>query len=378
MAEPSLQVLLAAVTRRLWLVQFTAAIRLALWVSAGLLLLAAATRLLGLPVTVLAWALLLALTWVAALLRAALQRPPEAASALWADRHLGGASAFSTLLEARSGRQRAPNPKALCGLESWVQTRIASSLDLLDRHRDSHRLARPLLAALTSAGFAALVLALPGLAPPPTPAASVTAAKADAATADARPGPTSDRVSAIEKALRSSAPEPDVPEQQTGRGAGVATAPGEARPSGASTPPQSAQAAATGLPASAGQQATPAALAEASAATAGAVQVAGAGAGRQAGDSRDERADVGVSKALRGTMAMPRSQPPAGRRSDPSQVDGDRAAAFDDELLRAAAATTRLAQPAAATPPPASQSQPLSPAQNSYVQAWMKASARRP
>ena len=88
--------LLGAVRRRLWLERLVAALRLALWSWAAILAIAAALHLasgrpgLAVAVVVATVAGLAALGW------AALQRPGEAESALYADRRLGGESAYST------------------------------------------------------------------------------------------------------------------------------------------------------------------------------------------------------------------------------------------------------------------------------------------
>ena len=60
------------------------------------------------------------------------------------------------------------------------------------------------------------------------------------------------------------------------------------------------------------------------------------------------------------------------------QADMTQLATYDDELTLPGAATMRSgSEVAAATPPPATESTRLTPTEASYVQAWMKASARR-
>jgi hypothetical protein len=105
----------------------------------------------------------------------------------------------------------------------------------------------------------------------------------------------------------------------------------------------------------------------------------GSGSGREAGDSRADAADVGVSPVLRGTISMQRSAPKARHPSAERQADMDRLGAYDDELPMQAAASLHESPgaAAAATPPTASESTSLSPTESHYVQAWMKASAQR-
>ena len=103
--------------------------------------------------------------WTTAMAWAAVRRPSDSACALWADRNLGGASAFSTLLEMREGKQPAPETPALQWLEHWAATRVPHSLQLLGGRHDAARLSRPLLSVLVCAGLATIVLALPGTVP---------------------------------------------------------------------------------------------------------------------------------------------------------------------------------------------------------------------
>jgi hypothetical protein len=190
------------------------------------------------------------------------------------------------------------------------------------------------------------------------------------AIADAATAP--DLAADLAKALRS-APAPEAAERQPGGGQAQPAAAGQAdnaasalpAPPGAAAPrPQPRQAAAAdALPAD-------------NAPAPGAAQTAGAGAGRQAGDSRDERADVGVSRGLSEALPVQRSAASMPRPSTGRQADARQSARYDDAqgVPGAAAARADLAA-AAATPPPATDSTRLGPTETSYVQAWMKASA---
>jgi hypothetical protein len=113
------------------------------------------------------------------------------------------------------------------------------------------------------------------------------------------------------------------------------------------------------------------------AAKAGASRTSGGDSGHQAGDSRDERGELGVSPALRGTKNVQRSGIEARHPATERQADMDRLASYDDGIaMRGAAAMRGDAPVAAATPPPVTEAARLSRTETSYVQAWMKASGQ--
>ena len=141
------QTLIEAVRRRLWLGQFLAAARLALWGTAGLMLLTAAVHLAGWPLSPDLMFLALAFVWSVMAARAAWQRPVDAACALWADRHLGGASAYTTLLELDSPGPGTPPSHAIRHLEAFARLRLGpgvaaigvgalcvGSIEVVDQH----------------------------------------------------------------------------------------------------------------------------------------------------------------------------------------------------------------------------------------------------
>ena len=165
MATSDVQELLSRVRNRLWYTQFAGAVRHAMWASAALIMLAVAVHLSARHVPVAAVLLALSVLWVALLLRAGWQRPDASACALWADRHLGGTSAFTTLLELNSGKQRHASAPALRWLESWAMAKVPDSLGHLAQRRESMRLSRPLLVMLVCAALATIVLALPHTVP---------------------------------------------------------------------------------------------------------------------------------------------------------------------------------------------------------------------
>ena len=382
MATSPVQDLLSAVRRRLWRGQFVAALRQALWGSAGLMLLAVAVHLAARSVPAGTVLMAVAALWVSMLARAAWRRPADAACALWADRHLGGASAFTTLLETGTASNATRDPQAVRWLESWASARVPDGLRRLAEQREAARLSRPLLAMLVGTALTALVLSLPDLGPAlrqPGAASSLpgtgdrTAAQAQSAAA---PG-----VDKLAAALRA-APLRTSPESiQARREAGQAQAAAPGQVDGAALSPPAAAAMAAGQ-AAARRPLMSGTAADASAAAASpqaAGTSAGVGAGNEAGDSRDAGGDTGVSAALRGMIAGRRGSPPTPWPvSIEKQADMGRLGAYDGEpAMFDAAVTPALAAAAAATPPSARESTRLTPTETSYVQAWMKANAQR-
>lgn len=385
MLSPEVQGLLSAVRRRLWRVQLVAAARLALWGSAGLMLLAVVVHLSARQVP--AGAVLMATTalWVLTLAWAGTRRPADAACALWADRHLGGASAFTTLLETGSGAQATQNPQAVQWLESWATARVPEGLRRLAEQREAAPLSRPLLAVLVCAALTAAVLSLPTFAPTvqQQAAASLPFGKGDPQTpqtpAQAEPA-TAQGVDRLAAALRAASQQQPAEPSQALRETGQAQATAPDKADGA-TPAAQAAARPAGEPAArspppAGAAGPTATLSTVTPPAAGTGNSAGAGTGNEAGDSRDARGDTAVSPAPRGTMPQAGSVPWPG--SAQRQADSGSLGSYDGEAqVLGAAPMPALAAAAAAPPPAARDAARLSPAETSYVQAWMKANAQR-
>jgi len=99
--------------------------------------------------------------------------------------------------------------------------------------------------------------------------------------------------------------------------------------------------------------------------------------GRDAGNSLDRRADTGISRSPQGTIAVQGYELNARRRSDEMQAAMDQQGSYDEAPPIVGNTTVRPAMAlAAATPPTATAASSLTPTETSYVQAWMKASAR--
>jgi hypothetical protein len=375
MANSTLQSLLGAVRRRLWRNEFAAAAGLALWGTAGLMLLAVAVHLAVRPVRIGVVLSATAVLWASMMARAGLRRPSDSACALWADRHLGGASAFSTLLEMSNGTQGGPHAHGLRWLEYWATARVPQSLRLLEERRDPTRLSRPLLLMLVCAAFATLVLTLPDLAPSSRQQRAVSTAPsiAERPVPEAEPTMTEELAGELLHALRSvesnrtSDRRQVGPAPAAGRGESDDSAGSRVAPSGTATPGERAPIG--NSPAGNPVDAVPAT---------GATPASGAGSGRAAGDRPDDRADAGSSRVLRGTMPLEGREPIARRRSPEKQADMDQLATFEEDPSIQRTANVRADHaPAAATPPATAENTQLTPSQGAYVQAWMRASKQR-
>ncbi len=381
-AASGVQALLSAVRRHLRLQQFAAAVGRAAWASAGLMLVAAAVHAAAYALPVGAVLSAIGLLWSALLARLAWRRPADGACALWADQHLGGASAFTTLLDTdRSLSARLPAP-AVRRLQAWAQARVPASLRQLAARRDPTHLARPLLAMAVCSALAMLVLTLPGpLTTVQQPAAGPAGARALAAAPEAAPrladAPEPAALAREVAAALRAAP----PLEAGSPGGGRSPAVGSARDDGADAPAM-AQAGSAPAGARPADKTLPALADAAPPARAGGAAAVGGGGGREAGDSADARARTSPSRALRGTMDVQGVALPATRRTGQRQADINQAASYESDDPRTAgrdaAAAGNPPAPAAATPPPATESMRLTPTQMSYVQAWMKASQQRP
>ncbi len=369
--------LIGAVRARLWRDEGWAMARRAAWVSAGAMLLVAVVHLSAMSVTLVAALVPIGLLWLAMLARAAWRRPTDAASALWIDRHLGGASAFTTWLEASSGADRAAHPQAVEWLERWTAARVPEASRLLAAQRTPTHIAPALLSMAVCTVLALVVLALPAVVPTSRGQAAAPAqiGRAEPAAPIVEGPAATQLASDLSSALRSAGSRYEEVEQQS---RGRAPASGTVEPDERDGPPQApsnagpAGDAATAQARRSPQSASPADVSAGASRTVASERISG----RAAGESPDARADVGVSRAAGGTMIVKRS---ATRETltHERQADMANAATFDDGLNDTGNAPSRDALvAAAATPPPAIDEARLSPAESRYVQAWMKASGR--
>ena len=372
MGDATVSTALVAVRRHLWREDARLAVRRAGWICAAATLLAVVVHLLAWPVPVVVLLAVLGLIVVAMLAWTAMHRPSDPDCAWWIDRHLGGASAFTTWLDATTRLPTAENARAVDRLQRWVVAKVPEVLGSLGQRRPSARVAPSILTMVVCTLLALLVLMLPQDVPPPlrqtmTGVAQPQMDKAAAAVIDA---PVIAQVaSEIAGALRST----DSP-RETDRGRpGGAPGPGTtANDDGSGSPDASSASASAGNdgasrdPKSASGDPPPSAGPSQSA--------AGMAVGRAAGDSPDARGDVGAARVPGGTIPARR----VGSRSMPtaldSQADVAQQADFDDSLAKPGRPMTNaMPTAAAATPPPATDTARLSPGEASYVQAWMKA-----
>jgi len=338
-----------------------------------LMLLAVALHLAIRPVRVDFVLAAIAVLWASMTAGAGLRRPSDSACALWADRHLGGASAFYTLLEVSNGTQKEPHAQGLRWLEQRATARVPHSLRLLEERHDSLRLSRSLLSMLVCAAFATLVLTLPGLAPSSRQelAPSTPSSIADRPMPKAEPPVTTELVGELAHALRSA----ESRGTSDGREIGRAPATGAGNSNDRTRMSQS-EAATPGERATVGK--SPGGNSVAASPTTGAARASSAGSGRDAGDSPDDRADAGTSRVPRSTMPMERRESSARRRSPEQQADMDQLATFDENVSMQRAAKVRAdPAPAAAAPPAATEITRLTPTLAAYVQAWIRASGQR-
>lgn len=371
----------AAVRRRLWLRQAARAARVALWSLAALALLVLLLHLFVRPLPLQAVPALAVVLALAALGWSAARRPAEDRCALWADRELGGASAFTTLLDVRSGRLRGADGQALQCLTQWAAARVPAALAALQAGREPARMARPLAAAVVCAALALLVLALPGAGPAaPALAASAVGAPgpaaqpaADAPAASAAPA-AAELARQVASALRKGPADEEARSGQGGRGA--ARSGDEVQERSAGSPPPGAAPTAPASP-------PEAAAAKAVGARAAAPQTGGAGGsrGREAGDSADTRRRAGLAAVPQGTMparrvALAPTQPARSGRADDRQA-AQYDAPYDDAAPAAGPQAAGATAARAATPPPAAATAHLTAEQTHYVQAWMSATASR-
>jgi len=381
--ESNIRLLLDSVARRLWLARALATARLASWATAAILLVAAATRVIAGSATIDGLRNVLLLLWGTAMAWSLARRPRPAECALWADRNLGGESAFSTWLEFRQATPRPSQATALHRLGQWSEAAATRSLHLLTGRRESTGLGRPLATAAICAAVAVVVLQLP-TANHRSIAESV--AQSPGSESPSResspprvPGLDDDALAEeLATALRSTTAGRDASE----RGAdSVSSAPdhayddgrepvahGRQEASGAVETDRKAQSATAGVATTAtGPESGPGSAAH------------GAGSGRDAGDSRDERHDRGASRPLPASAAASG----AGEVGPPSTADRqanmDQRASFDERLATQAPATYgRYVEALPATPPPAAYAARLTPAQSAYVRAWRETTDTRP
>ncbi len=377
MPNREVQALLDAVRRRLWRGLLVATVRRALWGSAALLVLATAATLLVGRVSGGTLLLALSILWALLLAWALRRRPSVSDCALWADRHLGGASAFSTLLELDESRSTGPHAAALQRLTFWATKKVPDCLKVLAELQDPIQLARPLLAVAVCLGLVGLVLSLPDSSPAPVQrlAATSTAMAGERAAPGIGEPESGDLANQLAKAARTGDSRQKAEHRENGQvqeatfgRAGDAQAPSEGQ---ATTLPIGARSVVATSVSAASNETVDRAKADRTAST----EIAG---GREAGSSVDGRAGAGSSRPPQGTMFAQGPELKARQQSGESQANLRQQGRYDEALTTAATAMVPSASAVvAATPPTATEALRLTSTETSYVQAWMKASAQR-
>jgi len=375
MAEPSVRTLLDAVRGHLWHEHGRRAVRRAGWLSAATMLLAGAVHLVALPIPVDIVLWVLGVEWTVLLASIAWHRPTDAECALWSDRHLGGASAFTTWLEPTPNLQTLANAQALRWLERWATAKVPAALGGLREQRPSTGVARALLAMTVCSALALFVLSLVDTVPTSNQRTGVAlnVDPRDKSTPSIEAPVATQLAGEIANALRSTespgeprrtragaAPTAGATRADEGRGSAATPSPATPLRAEASIAQRDSRSPAT---VDAGNSAGPG-------------RSAAATSGREAGAGADTRADVGVSRPATGTIAQPRSASTLGLAGAERQADMEQAAGFDESASTPGDARSAGIVAAAATPPRAVAGARLTPMETSYVDAWMKATGR--
>jgi hypothetical protein len=368
MATLTVDVLLGQVRWRLWRAQFVAAIRQASWATIAIMALATVVHWTWRSVRLDAVVAAIAAAWILALARAAWQRPSDVACAWWADRTLGGESAYSTLLDMRDPGRSAGAGAALRRLEAWTAARLPVSLAMLAQRRPDAGARNALLPALAACVVGALALTA---SPPPSPDGQArTPAGGVAQTAATDPSaPLPDVIADVARAQRPAAP--DARSRPGGDGR-TSVAP----PRGATDGAQASRGVASDQGREVSSRAWASGESIAPAASASAARAsAGGGAGREAGETPDERADRGVTPAAQPEPKMRTRESllprPSNARADP----GEAGFFADDAAGAPASPMPALRAPAAVAPVSDGDDPALGPGRAAYVQSWMKATA---
>lgn len=352
MSTATLQQVLDAVRRHLQRTRRLVAARHAAWGSALVML---AGLLVHLFVRPLAFGGLFAaalVPWLLAFAQSVITRPRPAECADWADRHLGGRSAYATALEHAAGAHGA-RPSARAHLEAWIAAAAPHSLALLAAQPRDLRLRRPVLVALVCTALAAGMLQLPTrpLAGTATGVA-LESVRASVATVDSsgttRESPTrtsapgkrddrgDDRVAAHQDAALATPSAPTAPNES-----------GENTAAGRDGAP-------TGIESSSG------------------------GSGREAGSSRDSSADATPTSAWTGALAARLRQVTSGKESESTTADANRAVEYTTAAATHGRSPAMPQSVAAATPPPADDELRVGPAERAYLRAYWAANGARP
>lgn len=377
--DAAVQSLLAAVGRRLWRGRFARAARTALWAWAAILAVAAAMNLAAGRPGFLTAVALGAAAWLAAAAWAAMQRPTRSEAALYADRSLGGASAYTTLLEAGTTIGGGNDTPALRWLAQWAAATAPASLQALEARHDPLRLARPLATAGICTAVAAVVMSLP-VGPSGTTDRLATVTAGEASPAEALSLGDSELAEALAAELAT-----QIPPEDAGHGS---MDPADGGAAGAGRDGAARSEAPTDTDAAGDREAATPGTGAAGPGEALGVESADGrpgrpglapapGTGREAGASRDDAAAGEGSRALQGSMTVVRRELNGMGETD-RRADMEQAGTYLDDAAAAGMTPSAVASVAPARPPAARREARLSPVEAAYVDAWRAARPEAP
>lgn len=351
------QWLLTRVQRHLLRERLAAAARYAAWGSAGIAALGALLQLVVRPVSLPELLAALGLPWLLALLQVITTRARPAECAAWADRSLGGRSAYATWLEMSAASRDAAAP-AIAHLEDWLAKSTPDRLAQLAAWPFDAGLRKPVSAALVCSALAFALLQLPARPLAADREALQTAAHSNAT--DASEQPADEPGAAAERAIgtglgdEGNADLAALERQQRGATAADADAgdvAAETDDETGSTPGDSAEAKATARVTS---------------------------TGREAGDSADTGADAAFTTPWQGELAARLRQVTGVPEREALRADATRAADYDEQPIAGGNASAGVLSAAAATPSPARPALRLGPAEQAYLRAYFADSGASP
>lgn len=361
--------LLRVVRSYVWRHAFVTGLRYALWASTGSLLAIAVLHVTLAPMPLAAAVSAVVVAFLGGIVWAAFRKPDDAACALWADRHLSGASGYSTWLEMRSSRHnRSP---AMHWLDDWARTHAVQSIALLGHRHDALRLSRPALAVAGALVIVVLVLDLPGARSIERENAAVTPDSRNQLANNDRSVdmPRHTIAQELATALRSTeASQQRNPE----RGAGNATLTTSEREGSSANRTVDDRA----LTRSASRP-TDSPIASDNGPNARDASSAASASGREAGSSPDDRRDRGATPVMGSTIAAKPAPVLGARPTGRRAVMEEDATYSPEDQTGSDAGPTNLHAPPASAPPADASMMKLSPSLSAYVNTWMKVQQRR-
>jgi hypothetical protein len=348
-----LQQVLDAVRRHLQRARLATAARHAAWGSA---LLASGGMLIHLTVRPLTFDDLFVaalVPWVLALLQSLVTRARPAECADWADRQLGGRSAFATALE-HAGDERSVGQPAQVHLEEWIAHIAPHSLALLAARPLEARWREPMITALVCTTLAAGLLQLPTH---PFAGAAIASSTLPERTADSAVASTDTAAIAATRAPSIVEPvdrRPPTRDEDASQAVPVAAAAGNL------------------------SQHKDAATSTNAAGDTGGTATTSTASGREAGNSRDLGADGELTSAWSGALAKRVREVAASRGAGNTFADATRPVDYSaaDAATEGAPAVTAIA--AAARTPPASDGLRVGPVERAYLRAYWAENGARP